>query len=309
MAATSTGPQAADQVPAAPATNAEIARVLEQIAELLDAQDANEYRVRAYRMAAETVRGMARPLSEILAEEGVAGLQRLPTIGLSIARAIEQLIDTGRLNLLERLRGATDPERVLATVPGIGPKLAARIHEELGVETLADLEQVAYDGRLARVSGFGERRVRGVRESLAGRLHRRPPPVRYRAEPEDAPAVDELLDVDAEYRRRARRRDLPRIAPRRFNPTGEAWLPVLHTTRGATHYTALYSNTARAHELGMIRDWVVIYRDDQDGNGQWTVITAQYGALRGRRIVRGREDECAAYYRRGDSTDEQSIKV
>jgi putative hydrolase len=62
------------------------------------------------------------------------------------------------------------------------------------------------------------------------------------------------------------------------------------------HYTALYSNTARAHELDMIHDWVVIYRDDQDGDGQWTVITSQFGPLRGKRIVRGREDECRHYY-------------
>ena len=89
---------------------------------------------------------------------------------------------------------------------------------------------------------------------------------------------------------------LPRIAPRRFNPTREAWLPVLHTERAGRHYTALYSNTARAHELGTTHDWVVIYLDDHDHHGRWTVITSAFGALRGRRIVRGREHECAAHY-------------
>lgn len=63
-----------------------------------------------------------------------------------------------------------------------------------------------------------------------------------------------------------------------------------------TAYTALFSNTARAHQLDMIRDWVVIYRDDQDGSGQWTVVTSQFGPLRGKRIVRGREAECQTYY-------------
>lgn len=297
MAATSTHQTdgANGPFPSAP-TNQQIADVLNQVAELLDAQDANEFRVQAYRAAADTARSMERPLADILVQEGVAGLQRLPTIGVSIARSIEQMVDAGHLNLLNRLRGATDPERVLATVPGIGPKLAARIHEELGIETLADLEAAAYDGRLNAVPGFGPRRLRAVRESLAGRLRRRPRSVRRRPLPVDQPDVGELLDVDAEYRRRTKARDLPRIAPRRFNPTGEAWLPVLHTTRDSTHYTALYSNTARAHELGTIRDWVVIYRDDQDGDGQWTVITSQFGPLRGRRIVRGREQECAAYY-------------
>ena len=60
--------------------------------------------------------------------------------------------------------------------------------------------------------------------------------------------------------------------------------------------TALFSNTARAHELGTLRDWVVIYRDDHNGAGQWTVVTARYGALQGKRVVRGRENECTDYY-------------
>jgi putative hydrolase len=110
------------------------------------------------------------------------------------------------------------------------------------------------------------------------------------------PAVAELLDVDREYRQKARAGRLPRIAPQRFNPTGAAWLPVLHTQRGAIHYTALFSNTAHAHEVGAVQDWVVIYRDDADGAGQWTLVTAQYGRLKGRRIVRGREAECERYY-------------
>jgi putative hydrolase len=108
--------------------------------------------------------------------------------------------------------------------------------------------------------------------------------------------VGELLDIDDQYRRLAKQGKQPRIAPRRFNPTGEAWLPVLHTNRGARYYTALFSNTARAHELGTMHDWVVIYRDGHDDHGRWTVITAHYGRLRGRRIVRGREQECEAHY-------------
>ena len=73
----------------------------------------------------------------------------------------------------------------------------------------------------------------------------------------------------------------------------------LHTRRGARHYTALHSNTARARELGRTRDWVVLYYDGEDGERLCTVITAEHGSLAGRRIVRGREAECAAYYRRG----------
>jgi putative hydrolase len=244
------------------------------------------------------LREMAQPVAQILQAEGVEGLRRLPTIGISLSRSIEQLITTGKINLFERLRGETAPARVLATVPGIGPVLAERIYEQLGIERLAELESAVYDGRLAQVPGFGRKRLRAVRESLVGRLHRRPRAAQAVQQPVPAnqPPVGDLLDVDREYLTKSKGDQLPRIAPRRFNPTGQAWLPVLHTARGETHYTALYSNTARAHELGTIHDWVVIYRDDHFGAGQWTVITAQYGPLKGKRIVRGREEECVAYY-------------
>ena len=201
------------------------------------------------------------------------------------------------MGLLLRLRGHAGPEHLFLTLPGIGLETASRIHEQLGIESLQELEAAAYDGRLSRVPGMGAKRIRGIREALAGRVRR--PPASATALPRPAaeqPAVSELLEKDREYREKAKTGRLPRIAPQRFNPTGEAWLPVLHTQRGSHHYTALYSNTARAHELGMTHDWVVIYRDDHRGHGQWTVVTARYGKIRGRRIVRGRESECGTYY-------------
>jgi putative hydrolase len=147
---------------------------------------------------------------------------------------------------------------------------------------------------------MGTKRLRAVRESLAGRLGRvEPAPADRGFAPSSVPAdasIGELLAVDDEYRRLAKQGQLPRIAPRRFNPTREAWLPVLHTQRGERHYTALYSNTMRAHEMGTTRDWVVIYRDDPTGDGHWTVITATYGRLAGRRVVCGLESECSAHY-------------
>jgi putative hydrolase len=106
-----------------------------------------------------------------------------------------------------------------------------------------------------------------------------------------------LLAVDAEYRDKAAAGALPTIAPRRFNPDGSAWLPILHTERGGWHFTALYSNTARAHELGRTGDWVVLYfYDDHHQEGQHTVVTETRGPLAGRRVVRGREGECREYY-------------
>jgi len=280
-----------------PPSNEEIAGCLAEIADLLQAQGANPFRVRAYRTAAKTLRDLDQPVGEILKREGVAGLVCLPGVGRSLAHTIDQLARTGRVALLERLRGEDTPQRRFATVADIGPGLAQHIHDQLGIETLADLQRAANDGRLAQVPGMGPKRIRAVRESLAGRFARaRPAKPVVRNESTDEPPVADLLDVDRQYRLMAELGRLPRIAPRRFNPTKEAWLPVMRTRRGHRHYTALYSNTARAHELGTTRDWVVISRDDNDDRGQWTVITGGYGDLRNRRIVRGREAECAEYY-------------
>jgi len=187
------------------------------------------------------------------------------------------------------------PEDLFTTVPGIGEELAQRIHEHLHIETLEELELAAHDGRLAAVPGFGERRVRGVRESLGGILarssRRRARAHQLREHPEEPPrpSVQALLDFDAEYARRVRAGDLRKIAPRRFNPDGEAWLPVLHGEREGWSLTALYSNTARAHELGRTRDWVVIYYERDGDEGQCTVVTERSGPKRGQRVVRGRE--------------------
>ncbi len=282
-----------------PLTNEQIASLLDEIAELLEGQAANPFRVRAYRSAGETLRAADRSVVEILAAEGDDGLLQLPGIGRSLARAIEQLAWTGALALLTRLRGDVVPERLFATVPGIGHELARRIHEQLDIESLADLEAAAHDGRLATVEGMGQRRVRAVRESLAGRFRQRSVQRTLPQQPPSLePPVAELLGIDEEYRRKATADRLTRIAPRRFNPTGAAWLPILHTARDERHYTALFSNTVRAHELGTTHDWVVIYRDDGNGDGQWTVITAHYGPLKSKRIVRGREAECRQFYRR-----------
>jgi len=109
---------------------------------------------------------------------------------------------------------------------------------------------------------------------------------------EGAPAVATLLEVDREYRSKAATGQLQRIAPRRFNPEHEASLPVLHARRDGRHFTALYSNTERAHDLHRTHDWVVIFYD-----GRCTVVTEYRGALKGMRVVRGREPECLKHYR------------
>ncbi len=283
-----------------PATNGFIAARLDEAAELLARQGANEFRVRAYRRGAETLRALNPPVAGVYAAHGRAGLLQLPGIGDSLARSIEKILATGRLPMLERLRTDAAAARIFTTVADVGPKLAERIHAELGIETLAELEAASWDGRLARVPGMGEKRIRAVRESLAGRFPRPPrqhsPAVQGGGSLESQPPVAELLDIDEQYRRLAERDRLVRVAPRRFNPGGQAWLPILHAERGGRRYTAMFSNTGRAHQLGATHDWVVIYREGKPGGGSWTVITSRLGKLKGRRVVRGREAECAQWY-------------
>lgn len=268
--------------------NEDVAGRLDEVARLLAAQGANPFRVRAYERAAETIRRLPDPVSEIVERGGVVALQRLPGVGESIARAVRELLTRGRLAMLERLRGESEPTKLLASVPGIGRGLADRLYHDLGIETLEDLEAAAHDGRLETVLGFGPKRLAGIRDSLAHRLQRVKPPPDVRS---GLPPVEEILDVDREYRDKAAAGALPKIAPRRFNPSHVAWLPVLHTARGVRHYTALFSNTALAHRLGRTDDWVVIYWDNGRGERQSTVVTADRGLLRGRRVVRGREAE------------------
>jgi hypothetical protein len=277
-------------------SNAEIADALERIADLLETQDADSFRVRAYRRGAERVRKTPERVAALYARDGAAALDALPEIGKTLASVIAELVRTGRSSLLERLAGQVSPEDRFTTVAGIGEELAKRVHAELGIESLEELELAAHDGRLAKVEGFGPRRVRAVQQALAGILGRESARRARRGLPQAEPAVDRpdvatLLDVDAEYRRKAAAGELRTIAPRRFNPEKKAWLPVLHAQRGPWSVTALFSNTARAHELGTTHDWVVMYFERDGREGQCTVVTERTGPRAGRRVVRGREDE------------------
>jgi hypothetical protein len=293
--------------------NEDVADVLERVADLLEAQRASVFRVDAYRRAAGTIRELDRSVISLLSEGGRLRVLELPGIGQSLASALDEVVHTGRLGLLERLEGQVSPEDLFMTVPGIGETLAKRIHRELDIETLEDLELAAHDGRLEEVPGFGQRRTRAVRELLGSMLrrsgHRRArrfsleargdagtPGPEHREVSSELPPVATILSVDDEYLRRGRRGELQTIAPRRFNPRKEAWLPILHTERGPWSFTALFSNTARAHELGRTKDWVVVYFERNGHEGQATVVTEYRGALDGRRVVRGRETECWLYY-------------
>jgi hypothetical protein len=292
-------------------SNEGIAGVLEHVADLLEEKGANPFRIRSYRRAADTVRHAGDPIAERCERRDVSELEGLPGVGKKLARSIGEIAESGRLRLADRLEGEVAPEELLARVPGVGKKLARRLHEELGVDSLESLETAAHDGRLEELRGIGAKRLAGIRDSLAGMLSRssrrrarqrqdedgKVEGDRQGAEGDPTPVVATLLDVDEAYRRRSESDKLKKIAPRRFNPEGEAWLPILHTERSDWSFTVLYSNTAHAHERGKTHDWVVVYYETGGREGQCTIVTSPRGPLEGKRVIRGRESECRQHYR------------
>lgn len=276
--------------------NEDVAKLLREIARLLEEQGASYFRVNAYRRAANTVESLHESIREIIKNKGIDGLIELPGIGEGIARSIFEYAATGRMSRLETLNGKHDPVHLFESIPGVGPRLAARIHEDLHIDTLEALEAAAYSGGLEKVPGMGKSRVNIVRAWLASVLGKRSHTA-PRASIVETPSVSMLLAVDRQYRTGVQQAKLQKIAPKRFNPEGKAWLPILHETIDGWHFTALYSNTQRAHALGRTRDWVVIYFYDQHHHeGQHTVVTETAGRLRGKRVVRGLESECRDYY-------------
>ena len=290
------------------ANNEVVAEALREAAAHFVQQDANQFRVSAYRNAAKTIEELPEDVADIAAR-GAKALDALTHIGKSIAGAIVQLTTTGRWPQLERMRGRLDPEVSFQNIPGIGPAFARLIHEHLHVDTLEALEAAAHDGRLDTVPGIGERRGKIIRQSLASILARKGPLVSgvHKVPP---PPIEMILDVDTEYRERTKAGDLKFIAPKRFNPKGEVWLPILHTERGPWHFTVLFSNTAKAHELGKTADWVIVFfSSDHQVEDQCTVVTETNGLLKGQRVIRGREPEwLARLHHNKNRTDTENLQ-
>lgn len=145
--------------------NVEIAGILREVADLLEIQGANRFRVRAYRNAARTVEELTQPLTELVREG--ADLTEIPTIGTDIAGYITELVRTGHLRLLDEIRKDTPATLAeLMKLEGVGPKKATRFYEELGIESVADLERAIDKGELQKLRGFGDRSVAKLRQAI-----------------------------------------------------------------------------------------------------------------------------------------------
>lgn len=148
-----------------PVHNEDIAKIFEEMADLLEIEDANPFRVRAYRNAARTVRGLPRELSELV-EEG-RDLTKLPTIGKDLAAKIKEILATGRASALDKLHKEVPASlEVLLSIPGLGPKRVKTLYHELKIETLKQLEQAARAGSLHTLDGFGRKREQQILETI-----------------------------------------------------------------------------------------------------------------------------------------------
>lgn len=284
-------------------SNQEIANAFERIGALLAEQNANPHRVRAYRRAAQILSERKEPVSDIVLDGHTQALEAIPGIGSSLTRQIEEIVRTGKSSLLQRLQGNIEPENLFAQVPGIGEKLAHKIVEQLHIHSLEGLEQVAHDGRLGIIEGFGKGRVDLIKIYLAGLLNPSARKWLLKAIPKletspkmENPSVATILEMDDEYLEKAAKGVLEMIAPTRFNPYNEAWLPIYHTQKEGWNLTALFSNTARAHDLEKTDDWVIVFFDNTTFHDQVTVVTETSGPLKGKRVIRGLEAECSAFY-------------
>ena len=136
--------------------NIQIAKTFEEVADLLEIQGANPFRVRAYRNAARTIGTLGTPVETILKHNGHA-LEELPGIGEDLAGKISRMCRTGELPLLAQLTRKTPESLVtMLRIPGVGPKRAQLIYRKLHVKTLAQLEKAARAGRLSELRGMGK---------------------------------------------------------------------------------------------------------------------------------------------------------
>ncbi len=148
--------------------NAEIARLLGEVADLLEISAANPFRVRAYRNAARTVADHPDPIAELVTS-GDFDLTDLPGIGEGIANEITTLVETGTLPQRQQLIATIPPGLLeLLRIPGLGPKRVKLFHDKLKVNSVADLKQALEAGKIAKLGGFGPKLLEKIREGVVG---------------------------------------------------------------------------------------------------------------------------------------------
>lgn len=150
--------------------NADIADMFDEFANLLAFEDANPFRIRAYRRGAQTVRRYEKPMADLI-ERGV-DLTEIPTIGEELAALIDETVRTGRMQSLQALKQSTPTiAHDLLEIEGIGPKKARALWQSLGIGTLEQLHRAVLDHRIQDVPGFGKASEERLAKSLQNVLH------------------------------------------------------------------------------------------------------------------------------------------
>ena len=146
--------------------NTEIASLFDELADLLELQGANAFRLRAYRNASRTIGSLPEAISD-LAQGGPKALQSIQGIGKDLSEKLMTVVESGELPQLEELREQIPTGVVMMLrIPGIGPKKVATIFNELGVTTLEQLREAAEQGQVARLKGFGAKTASAILEGL-----------------------------------------------------------------------------------------------------------------------------------------------
>lgn len=145
--------------------NEEIAHTFDEIANLLEIEETNPFRVRAYRHAARTLRGLGREVGELAARGD--DLTRLPGIGKDLAAKIEEMLESGKIKALDKLHKIVPMGvEALLQIPGLGPRRVKRLYHLLGIESVKQLEQAVSDGRVRELPGFGTGIERNILAAL-----------------------------------------------------------------------------------------------------------------------------------------------
>lgn len=148
-----------------PVYNSDVVDIFNRVADLLEIEGANQYRVRAYRDAARTISTMSRNVSDMVDSE--EDLTELPGIGEDLAGKIQEIVQTGDLRLLEEIEQRTPPTlAMMLDVAGLGPKRVQTIYEELGVTTLEELQDAAEQGHIRDLHGLGPKTEKKILEDL-----------------------------------------------------------------------------------------------------------------------------------------------
>jgi DNA polymerase (family 10) len=148
-----------------PVHNRDIATCFNTLADLLEIEGANTFRVRAYRNAARTIAGLPQRVADMVAEGD--DLASLPGIGQDLGEKVAEIVTTGKLQLLEDVQSRTRPElATLLHLPGLGPKRVQTLHHALGIRRLDELEEAAKTGKVRQLSGFGKQTEQRILEAL-----------------------------------------------------------------------------------------------------------------------------------------------